>query len=137
MTAEGTREFDFTWAVRFAAAGFGAAMVAWLGTAVWTQTDQPRWFVIAGAAAIAVGVVVYARIGWSRLVRRATLDGHRLRVVTASGQEHVIDCADVVVRGTGHMERPSLVRLHHPGGELYVLQPGGLVDGLLAAGAGR
>jgi hypothetical protein len=140
MAAEGTPEFDFTWTIRLAAAAFGILMVAWLGTATWLQPDQPRWLVLVGAVAIAIGMMVYARIWWTRLVRRATLDEHRLRVVTASGREHVIDRADIVVRGLGHGGSPdALARLHHPGGALYVLQPPGadLVDRLLEPVPGR
>jgi hypothetical protein len=127
MAAEGTREFDFTWTVRLAAVAVGLVLATWLGTAVWTPTDLPRWLVLVGAVAIALGIAGYARIAWSRLVRRATLDEHRLRVVTASGREHAIERADIVVRGLGTAgQASSLARLHYPGGDLYLMQPPGV-----------
>lgn len=140
MTADGPREFDFTSTIRLAVAGLAVFVVAVLGAAAWRQTQQLSWFEVAGAVVIAIGTVVCARFLWSRLVRRATLDDHRLRVVTAGGREQVIDRADIVVRGLARGGSPdALARLRHPGGELYLLQPPGadLVDLLLATGADR
>jgi hypothetical protein len=122
MTTDGVREFDFSETVRFIGVLTPIAFAAWIGFAVWTSVDQPRWFVLAGAAAIAIGAAVYAWMAWSRLVLRATVDERRLRVVTASGREHVVERADLEVSGFRSMNRTStgIARLHHPGGVLYV-----------------
>jgi hypothetical protein len=122
MTTEGAREFDFSETVRFIGVLTPIGFAAWIGLGVWTSTDQPRWFALAGAAVIAVGAAFYAWRAWSRLVLRATVDEHRLRVVTASGREHVIERADIEVRGLRSMTYSSnvIARLHHPGGVLYV-----------------
>jgi hypothetical protein len=123
MSADGVREFDFSETVRFVGVLTPIGFAAWIGLGVWTATGQPRWFVLAGAAAIAVGAAVYAWMAWSRLVLRATVDEHRLRAVTASGREHVIERADIEVRGLPAMTYNSdaIASLHHPGGVLYVL----------------
>jgi hypothetical protein len=125
MTTDGAREFDFSETVRFIGVLTPIAFAAWIGLAVWTSTDQPRWFVLGGAAAIAVGAAYYAWAAWSRLVVRATVDERRLRVVTASGREHVVERADLEVRGFrsmtyGSTESTGIARLFHPGGVLYV-----------------
>jgi hypothetical protein len=146
MSAPDVREFDFSETVRFIGLLTPIAFAAWIGFAVWTSTDQPRWFVLGGAAAIAVGAAYYAWAAWSRLVVRATLDEHRLRVVTASGREHVVQRADIEVRGFrstayGAADSTSVTRLFHPGGVLYVaafrsdaVEFVNLLDGSRAAG---
>jgi hypothetical protein len=140
MTADNAREFDFTRTVQLTRAGLVIAFLAWLSTAIWVPTDQPRWLVVTGAAAIGLAALGYGRIVWARLVRRAVLDDRRLRVITASGREHLIERDDVVVRGLGILGDPThIARLHHPGGELYVLRPAGaeLADLLRGSWSGR
>lgn len=125
MPADGTREFDFTGTTRLIAVIAPVAFAAWIGTAAWTTSEQPRWFILDGAIAIAIGGAVYGWIAWTKLVRRATLDARQLRVVTASGREHVIELADLDVGGLGSRlaGHGDIVRLRHPGGELYVIRP--------------
>jgi hypothetical protein len=141
MAAEGTREYDFTWTIRFVEVAFVVLLAAWVGTSLWTPTDLPRWLAVAGAVLIGIGITAYARRACRQVVRRATLDEHRLRVVTTTGDEHVIDLADLVVTGLANGGgADALARLDFPGGKLYLVQhPGSdlaerLVD---AAEAGR
>src|SRR4051812_26326382 len=132
MSANGVREFDFTRTVRIV--GILVPVVLVVGTAytVWTTTEQPQWIVPVGAVVIALGTAAWLWFPWTKLVRRATLDEHRLRGVTASGREHVIERADVEGRPIPFTTpgQDFAVRLVHPGGELYVLRPPGteLVD---------
>ena len=62
------RTFDFTRTTRVVTVLAPVAFVAWLGTALWTSSEQPRRLVLGGAVLIGIGALVYGLRAWRKVM---------------------------------------------------------------------